>query len=368
MKKLLFSLSLWALSAAADYGEQPLRGNLTDKPFGQTEGGRDDHRFASSPVNQYRIYDFYARQARWHLEHPEDKSELLLPYTGLDGGRRGHWGVTNEPAITALKRDTEPIYGSLTERGFGQVLALRSGSVAHPALILFGLDGKLQQVLLDGRIHAPGNAMMRHKVDIYGFDIRHEGRSYLQNAEPEWRLAEQAKTACRLDGRYLHGEQVVFSLALGDTHLLDLPLLSYDGETAVLQRHFESPQASPALLLQLPRGTKPGKAAATVAAGPQDSQLISVPQEKEWICHLVWSDEKAVKIDFQAPAQNLKISGLAAGTYAGLVSKINLAEPRKSHLYGMVSTKSMPPYPMPTVAPAMQQALLEWIAKGAPEK
>ncbi len=320
MKKLLFSLSLWALSAAADYGEQPLRGNLTDKPFGQTEGGREDHRFASSSVNQYRIYDFYARQARWHLEHPEDKSELLLPFTGLDGGRRGHWGVTNEPATTALKRDKEPVYGSLTERGFGQVLALRSGSPSHPALILFGLDGKLQQVLLDGSIHAPGNGLLQHKVDIYGFEIRHEGRAYLQNTEPEWHLAEQAKTACRLDGRYLHGDQVVFSLALGDTRLLDLPLLSYDGETAVLQRHFESLQASPALLLQLPRGTKPGKAAASVATGPQGSLLISVPQENGWVCHLVWSDDKAVKIDFQAPDQNLKITGLAAGSKVHLCS------------------------------------------------
>jgi uncharacterized membrane protein len=55
-------------------------------------------------------------------------------------------------------------------------------------------------------------------------------------------------------------------------------------------------------------------------------------------------------------------------TYAGLKAKLDLAAPRKSHLYGMVATKSMPPYPMPTVAPEVQQALLEWIAKGAPEK
>ncbi|MEN9361777.1 MAG: hypothetical protein RL095_3312 [Verrucomicrobiota bacterium] len=352
MKKLLLTLGLLCLEASADYGEQPLRGNLTDKPFGQTEGGREDHRFASSAVNQYRIYDFYARQARWHLEHPEEKSDLLLPFTGLDGGRRGHWGVTNEPATTAKVRDKDPVYGSLTERGFSQVQALKSGSAAHPALILFGLDGGLQKVLLDARIHAPGNGMLRHKVDIYGFDIRHEGYFYLQNSGPEWQLAEDGKSAGRLEARFLHGEQVVFRHRLGECRILDLPGLSYDGISPVLHRHFECLDAAPTLLLRLPRGAKPGKDAPAAAPGPAGSLLISVPQEKGWLCHLVWSETPAAKIEFQAQEQQLLLSGLAASSRIRLCTWASDAPPAAEQIQRLRHSPSPQPSSLTRGGPA----------------
>jgi uncharacterized membrane protein len=55
-------------------------------------------------------------------------------------------------------------------------------------------------------------------------------------------------------------------------------------------------------------------------------------------------------------------------TYERLKAKINLQTPRKSHLHGMLATESMPPYPLPTVAPEMKRAVMEWIKMGAPEK
>ena len=54
-------------------------------------------------------------------------------------------------------------------------------------------------------------------------------------------------------------------------------------------------------------------------------------------------------------------------TYAGLTAKINRDFPKQSHLLGMIGTQSMPPYPLPSVSPTMQQAVLEWIEKGARE-
>jgi hypothetical protein len=54
-------------------------------------------------------------------------------------------------------------------------------------------------------------------------------------------------------------------------------------------------------------------------------------------------------------------------TYEGLKAKINPQAPHKSHLYGMLTTDSMPPYPLPIVAPGMKRAVLEWIQMGAPK-
>lgn len=104
-------------SALGRYDEQALRGPLSDLPFANTALGRESHRFASAEVNRYRIYDYYRRQAQWHVNQPNQKQDLLLPFPGLDGGRRGHWGVTNEASIQAIKRQTPPILPTLLARG-----------------------------------------------------------------------------------------------------------------------------------------------------------------------------------------------------------------------------------------------------------
>ena len=63
----------------------------------------------------------------------------------------------------------------------------------------------------------------------------------------------------------------------------------------------------------------------------------------------------------------------AAGTqhdfsnYEGIIAKINTEKPNKSHIYGMLKTNSMPPFPMPTVHEDMKTAFLKWIEKGAPK-
>ncbi|HWY87784.1 MAG TPA: DUF6797 domain-containing protein, partial [Gemmataceae bacterium] len=47
------------------------------------------------PVNQHRLYDFYAREADYFMKQPS--VPLLLPeFPGLDGPKFGHWGTQNE--------------------------------------------------------------------------------------------------------------------------------------------------------------------------------------------------------------------------------------------------------------------------------
>jgi putative heme-binding domain-containing protein len=47
------------------------------------------------PVNQHRVYDFYAREADYFLKQPTLPS-LLPEFPGLDGPKFGHWGVQDE--------------------------------------------------------------------------------------------------------------------------------------------------------------------------------------------------------------------------------------------------------------------------------
>jgi azurin len=53
------------------------------------------HPWHSHPVNRDRVYDFYAKQARYALSQ-RPRPETLPPFPGLDGGTYGHWGNQNE--------------------------------------------------------------------------------------------------------------------------------------------------------------------------------------------------------------------------------------------------------------------------------
>ena len=70
MNKYLFSSFLILTSnlfAQGKYSEQSLRSALSDQAHFNTSLERESHRFEKGHVNKYRLYDFYKRQARFHL-------------------------------------------------------------------------------------------------------------------------------------------------------------------------------------------------------------------------------------------------------------------------------------------------------------
>jgi hypothetical protein len=76
------------------------------------------------PVNRDRVYDFYAKEARYALGLPV-LPESLPPYAGLDGGKYGHWGNQNEQTWKD-GRWNEMDLGSLQAgvfRGWGKTVA-----------------------------------------------------------------------------------------------------------------------------------------------------------------------------------------------------------------------------------------------------
>ena len=214
MAMLLTCSTLWA-----DYGEQPLRGALSDKPHFQTSLGRENHRFEKHPINAYQLYDFYARQAQYYLSGAAEAKPLLLPYTGLEGGRRGHWGYTNEKDSTAYHRLKGPQFTVLTGRGNGRQY-IRSGTAERPAICVFNFQTpRLERVLVDGRLEAPAHAFT-YKVDRFGMNMKVHGTAYLHGPKQDW------QGPIRYKGYYLNGNRVIHRHTLGESRPDGLRLLS----------------------------------------------------------------------------------------------------------------------------------------------
>ncbi len=283
-------LALDAVIAAEPYGEQPLRSNLSPLSYFSTEGSREGHRFSNEAVNRYRLYDFYARQAAYHLGNPADPSKLLPPFPGLDGGRRGHWGVTNEKSTTAFIRDRAPDFTSVTIRNGDGELKLLSGSREHPAVMVYDtLRPGLKAVYPDGTLEAPEHAFDQG-VNRFGLAMRVKGEERLRGANPEW--MKDGKPVGRFDGYHLHRESVVLRVELGSGRLLEQASVtrSPDGKLSCLVRNFEFLNEVPASLeFRLPAGLGPSSAVGKPATLEQAAGqgFIRLDRDGNSIRHLI---------------------------------------------------------------------------------
>lgn len=243
-------LSLQAAVSAGPYDASPLRGPLTTEPHFQTSLGREGHRFADAPINKYRLYDFYARQAQYHLSQAK-AAQRLLPYPGLEGGRRGHWGVTNEKtSSTELNRSQEPRYLRLIDRGAsGNQHVISSHS---QSLCLFAkASPSMSKVLLHASIKTPEHPFS-HKVDRYGFGLNVKGEEYLKGHPTEWHTTDGKAVPVSNHGYHLHQDNVIFRRHVANTPLLDQVGVSYFGKFPVYHRLLEWQENTTALKFPLP--------------------------------------------------------------------------------------------------------------------
>lgn len=241
-QSLIIALMSGVAFAQGTYDEKPLRGNLADVPFAHTALGRESHRFAPAEVNRYRIYDFYQRQAQWHLEQPSPQDELLLPFTGLDGGRRGHWGVTNEASIQALKRQTPPTLPTMLSRGeYGlQYLTCpQNGAVLVYDVRLPGV----RRVLTNARLLSPPGPF-RGAVDCWGFSVQAAGNEWMQANASEWTAGPQA-VVCR--SYHMSAGDVAFAHQVGNAEFFEQITLHGKGDDLVMVRRFALAKGMPEL-------------------------------------------------------------------------------------------------------------------------
>lgn len=319
-QSLFIALMSGAVFAQGTYDEKPLRGNLSDLPFTHTALGRESHRFATAEVNRYRIYDYYKRQAQWHLDQPGQKDELLLPFTGLDGGRRGHWGVTNETSIQALKRQVPPTLPTLLSRGeYGlQYLTFPE----NEAVLVYDVRWPgVRRVLTKARLVSPPGPF-RGAVDCWGFSLQATGNEWAQVSAPEWSAGQQA---IALRSYHTSGGEVAYRHQVGSAEFFEQITLHGKADEIVMVRRFVFANGMPKLHFA-PSG------AGTHQPGV-DGVMLTPTQESG--LHHDLTTGGGVKLTYDAARNAFLVESSAAGgwmevrTWKGRKSADDLARVRK---------------------------------------
>ena len=184
------------------FKQESLRGPMSLLPHFQTSQGREGHRFADHRNNKYRLYDFYKRQAEYHLEL--GKEDQLLPYPGIEGGRLGHWGTTNNRDSVAYPREKEPKLPSLVMRGSNGQLGSHFLRLSEGIIMEFDSNqGCMSALDVDAELK-PFLSNFAGKVDRWGMGIQLNGETVMRCLEkPEGRFYL---------GHHLCGEQVVYEI------------------------------------------------------------------------------------------------------------------------------------------------------------
>jgi hypothetical protein len=278
------SLALACVLTAAGnpYGEQMLRNNLGVEPYFRTEDGRANKRRAAAPVNGYRLYDFYRRQADFHRTAAITEPVVLPPFPGLDGGRRGHWGVTNEKSTTANSRPVEPAFPQVLSRGGKGELIVQSGG---GALVIDTLRPGLRRAVASVKLAVPEHAFGLG-ADRFGLTVKMDGAPVFESAAETW--TSGGKSLLRFAGYALHGSQTVLEWAGGSAGLLDRPAFhALPGNAGhAVSREFEWRAApSGAVELSLPRGSGMQDAVPEMLDGPAGVKLLRIRGGERSVLH-----------------------------------------------------------------------------------
>ncbi len=194
----------------------------------------EDHQLSSAPINENRMYDFYAKQANY-FRTQSPVPPLLIDYPGLNGGALGHWGKRGEKDWEST-RWNDADHGSLVSGVF------RYGDKVIPRGICVNLgeQGELSvcfnpetvkyEVLWKDGFVSMGSVR-------FGFmeGVRLKGTELPLPAmtEPEGPRVYQ--------GLYRHGKRVVLAYRIGDIDYLDAPWVNADGtftrELAPVEKH-----------------------------------------------------------------------------------------------------------------------------------
>lgn len=235
----------YGTALAGPYDAAPLRTNLGVEPYYKTEEGRTNKRFSDGDLQRYRIYDFYRRQAEYHLKPEQSSARLLPPYPGLDGGRRGHWGATNEKNSSRTVREAGPAFTRMTSREGKGELIYRPGDSPEQGLIVYdtrsaGLRRFLSSARLSTVEHPFGLA-----VDRFGMSLTVQGSPVWTGADHEWSRDKQPLATWRGYARENNCVVLLWELDGVLTEERAQVIASSDRHVSALQRHWEFGAAIP---------------------------------------------------------------------------------------------------------------------------
>ncbi len=231
--------TLFCLSACAALGvvAQPLPPgpNLArpdTHPYADPNQGRTGYAFANRPVNEFRLYDFYPRQADYYLEQSHTP-EIIPAYPGMEAGLFGHWGKYSQFHL----RDTRwsqmnsgrVIAGVIRPKGRTLTKGVAVSLVPNALSTCFDpLTLSYQAVWTDG--------FVRFGTSRWGMmsNLGVDGTIQLMAPEgPVWDSARtpEAEVATSYRGYFRHGDDIVFHYLVNDAEILDSPSTStLDGQ------------------------------------------------------------------------------------------------------------------------------------------
>ncbi len=219
---LLSLVSVWILSEAR---AQHIHGvaDPARHPYADPNGGRDAYRLSDAAVNEARLYDFYARQADYHMA-AGDLPRVLPAHPGLDAGQHGHWGKHNQNSHEDGRwndQDSGPMVGARLHEG---------DTVVHKAInVKLGNDEAVSACFdpwtLTYRYVWTGGFVEYHPYR-WGVSrgVRRVGQEMFQH-DGRWTGNDPAErvSGSRYRGVLRDGRRVFFSYELNGVEVLDHP-------------------------------------------------------------------------------------------------------------------------------------------------
>ncbi len=166
------------------------------------------------PVNRDRVFDFYAKEARFFRDLCP-RPVLTPPFPGLDGGSQGHWGNQNEDTWRS-NHWNETVLGSL------QAGVLHAFGITIPRAVCVQLEGGLSVCFDPDTLSYP----VVWRDGFVGFsDVRAGflGGLLAQGTRVADATAPASAADMRYEGFCRHGSQVGFLYSLDGVRYLDVP-------------------------------------------------------------------------------------------------------------------------------------------------
>jgi azurin/sugar phosphate isomerase/epimerase len=196
------TIGLWsfdALGAAAPRGPTPPIATFAPERA-PLRPEQDPH--AAHPVNRDRVFDFYAKQAV-SFAGVTPQPALIPSFSGLDGGKQGHWGNQNDAVTWKDGRWGASDLGTL----FSGVLRVDGMSVTKAVWVRKGDEAAaFDPVTLSFRARWRGG-FVRLSETRHGFASGPAvvGKTFAQEKNPV------PPKGARYLGFYRHGEEVIFA-------------------------------------------------------------------------------------------------------------------------------------------------------------
>lgn len=268
--QLLILLLLFVLPVA--YGEevpskfkqQFLQNPMMVLPHYQTALGRESYRYAGHPNNKYRLYDFYKRQAIYHMEL--GKAGAIQPYPGMEGGRLGHWGSSNNSGTIAYPREVGPEYPTLTTRALKKDLGIHYIRLSEGMLATYDSNtASFKNVYANAKLSVPPKTLAG-KIDRWGMSVTLTGQEICT-------AAAAIPAGAFYTGHHVCGDEIIHQVRWHDSgdSYISFTARKFAGGTLV-QEAIEAVTALPAIAYSDLRATDTRKGRVTIVG---DSRSIT---------------------------------------------------------------------------------------------